>query len=41
MAARLPRSSDSCNKCDTGKLAVDYRRRLQARLERDKWLKSP
>lgn len=42
MAARLPRVTNGCSgTCGTGKLAADYRERLRARLERDKWLKRP
>lgn len=38
LAARIPRD---CGKCGMGKLIDEYRRRVNARLERDKWLKSP
>ncbi len=41
MAARMPRQTAGCGGCGTSKLAADYRQRLQARLERDKWLKRP
>jgi hypothetical protein len=41
LAARLPSKQSGCGGCGTGKLAADYRQRLQARLERDKFLKRP
>lgn len=39
--AKLPYSTANCGGCGLTKLADDFRRRLKARLERDKLLRRP
>ena len=41
LSQKVAEMGPNCGDCSTAKLATDFRKRLQARLERDKWLKKP